>query len=95
MTQKKQQTHVFVHVMGPKNHGGIGIAAWHYKGDSFVRFSTSVCSDDDQYSKKTAVSYLRDARKKGAFIKLPLPDNTLRNKMTHRDLRQAVVEMFV
>jgi hypothetical protein len=82
------------HVTVPTNKGGLGIMATHSKGDSFVKIATSHCSVNDQYNKKIACTILEANMQAERYIKIPLPFKLNRHKISHRDLRNMVIDLF-
>lgn len=74
--------------------GGLGVLAIHEHGNSFVEITTMPCSEQDQYSKKTAVTMLKTAREQGHFIRVPLTKDLNRRMTNHRDIRDLVINMF-
>lgn len=71
--------------------GGLGIMVRHTRGDSFVEIATSYCSVDDQYSKKVAVARLKHSFSEGLVIQFPVLIRQLRFNMTHKDLRNILM----
>lgn len=86
-------THIFSHHIGPKNKGGIGVSAWHRRGDSFIYICTAICSPQDQYSKKVAVKMLTENQIAGHSIRLPIHTSGVKD-MTYRELRDIVNSWF-
>lgn len=88
----KKKVEVIHHITGQNNFGGCAVLATHYDGDSFVRITTEPCSVDDQYSKKIANAALRSNYERGQFIRIPI---MFRRDVTHREVRDLVIGMFV
>ena len=84
---------IIQHQINHNAMGGCGIMAQHARGDSFIEIATSICSTKDNYKKKTAVLMLSKAFDEGRVIRLPVP-NEYRNKMTHKVLRQMILDLF-
>lgn len=81
------------HFIGPKNHGGMAVLAQHHAGDSWIEVAVVPCSVADNYKKKVAVQLLRDSFQNLQTIRLPINPG-LRNKVTHRVLRDIVLVAF-
>lgn len=90
-TMKK--TEIIHHFINESAKGGIAILAHHNEGDSFFTMTTSICSLQDSYRKKTAVALLRENFQNDRVVRFPI-DPSVRNKMTHRVLRDIIIFMF-
>lgn len=84
---------IIQHQINANAMGGCGIMAQYSRGDSFIEIATSICSTKDNYRKKTAVAMLNTAFDEGRVIRLPIPAE-YRNKMTHKILRQMILDLF-
>lgn len=86
-------TEIIHHFRTGNDRGGLAVMAKHEAGDSFFRVTTAKCSSADAYNKKVACSMLRSNFDSGNTIVLPLRDR-YRKRMTHRMLRDVVIEAF-
>lgn len=80
---------VYAHYPNEAGNGGIGVLAWYYYGDSFIHFTTAVCSNSERYVKKTAREILNAQFDMGIMVKWPLL-GVNRREATCADVRRTI-----
>ena len=88
-----KKTEIIHHFINESAKGGVGMLAQHIEGDSFFTLTTVICSNKDNYRKKTAVKMLQENFEQNHSVRFPIPP-VLRHKMRHRDLRDIIIFMF-